>query len=166
MLPISALMILSVVFIAFLPQSKTFLVFCCLFLYIQHSSIPLFQSLKFPLSQFPDGDIVGQIEVKGGDRNMRIGHGCEIGISSLIKDPFPTTDPIVLPSPGIYLFRDGILAVDPSSLSGDLIGFDLLFIEVRNVDIEKGILGEPPLSNSLGHSYGKTGRWLKFEMAS
>ena len=81
-----------------------------------------------------------QIEVKGCDRDVRIGHSLEICILSLVKDELSTSDPIVLFPSWIYLFYDRTSIVNPFPLLRDLILFDFLFVQIGNVDIEKRIL--------------------------
>src|SRR4030042_365997 len=96
-------------------------------------------SLKPPPSQSPDRWIVRQIEVEGGDGDIGIGHGLKICAPFLVKDELSAPDPIVLFSSRIYLLYNRTSIVNPSSLLGDLVGFDFFFVQIRNVDIEKSI---------------------------
>ena len=51
----------------------------------------------------------------------------------------------------------------PSPLLCYLIGFDLLLIQIGDIDIEKGILWKSLLYDILGHLHSKTGSCLNLK---
>jgi len=113
----------------------------------------------------PDGSIIGQINVEGCDGNIGIRDSLKIRIPSFIKDQLSASNPIVLLPSRVYFFYDCIAVKSPSSLLRDLIGFDLLLIEVGDVDIQKGILWKSFLRNILCDPHSKACGCLKFEVA-
>ena len=79
------------------------------------------------------------------DGDIGIGYRLKIGIPSLVKDQLSTSDPIIFLPSWIYLLYNRTPIMRPSPLAGNLIGFDLFFLNVGNIDIEKGILWKPLL---------------------
>ena len=102
--------------------------------------------------------------MKWSDGNIGIGYGLKICIPSLVKDELSTPDPIVLLPPWIHLLYDRTPIMGPSPLLCNLIGFDLFFLEIGDVDIEKSILWKPLFKNMLCYLHSKTGSGVEFEM--
>src|SRR4030043_1183126 len=102
--------------------------------------------------------------MEGSHGDTCLGYRLKISILLLIKNELSASDPVIFLPPWIGLLDDAASIMNPPSLTGDLIGFDFLLIEVRDIDIEEGILRESMFDHMLGHPHRKPCRRIKFKM--